>query len=286
MDNPVLTQWLTAPEGLASRLRALRVRAGLTGKELAATLGWGAYKVSRLENGHQLPTVAELKAWAEACNALDATDNLVESLEQSSAVRLAWRHRLGGGQQALQATYNELTAAATTVVMFETALVPGVLQTADYAAAVLRDVSANLDQDVGDIDQAVAIRLQRGQLLYDPAKTFDLIVTELVLLGSPAPPPAMIAQLDRLLNALDLPNVTLRVLPARAGVPFVPLNSFGIYDDELVIVESLAGEEHHRGDDADAAVYRRALERLRAATVTGDAARALIQAAIERHRAS
>mgnify|MGYP003514062536 CR=1 FL=1 len=94
----------------------------------------------------------------------------------------------------------------------------------------------------------------------------------------------MIAQLDRLLNALDLSNVTLRVLPARAGVPFVPLNSFEIYDDDLVIVESIAREEYHRGNEADAATYRRALERLRAAAVTGDEARALIQAAIERHR--
>ena len=74
------------------------------------------------------------------------------------------------------------------------------------------------------------------------------------------------------------------MLPMRAGVPFVPLNSFEIYDDELVIVESIAREEHHRGDDADAATYRRALERLRAAAVAGDEARALIQAAIERHR--
>lgn len=284
MDNPVLTQWLTSPEGLASHMRALRVRANLTGAQLAANLGWSAFKVSRLENGRTLATAGDIEAWATACAAPEALPQLLDGLAHSSTVRLAWRHRLGGGQEPVQASYNELTAAAATIVMFETAVVPGVLQTADYATAVLQDVTANHGQDVADLDQAVAVRLQRGQLLYDPAKTFDLIVTEAVLLGSPAPPPAMIAQLDRLLNALDLSNVTLRVLPARAGVPFVPLNSFEIYDDDLVIVESIAGEEYHRGNEADAATYRRALERLRAAAVTGDEARALIQAAIERHR--
>lgn len=283
MDNPVLTQWLVSPEGLASQMRALRVRAGLTGAQLAANLGWSAFKVSRLENGRSLATANDLEAWAAACGAPDALPQLMDGLAHSSTVRLAWRHRLAGGQEPVQASYNALTEAATTVVIFETRCVPGVLQTADYAGAILRDVMANHDRAVTDIDEAVATRMRRGQMLYDPAKTFDLTVTESVLLGSPAPPSVMIAQLDRLLNALDLRNVTLRVLPAHAGVPFVPVNSFDMYDDELVIVESLAGEEHHHNDE-NTATYRRALERLRAAAVTGDEARALIQSAIERHR--
>jgi transcriptional regulator with XRE-family HTH domain len=284
MDNPVLTQWLTAPEGLASRMRALRVRAELTGKELATGLGWGAYKVSRLENGHQLPSVTELKAWVEACHAVDELDALVDALEHSTSVRLAWRHRFAEGQQPIQASYNELTTQSTSIIMFQTAVVPGVLQTADYATAILLDVMANHDQPVTDVAEAVTVRMQRGQLLYDRAKSFELIVTETVLRGSPAPPAVMIAQLDRLLNALDLSNVELRILPARAGVAFVPVNSFEIYDDELVLVESLAGEEHHLEGDGEVATYQRALERLRSASVGGDDARAIIQAAIEQHR--
>lgn len=279
MDNPLLRGWLTDTDGLATRLKALRARAGLSGQGLADVLGWSPSKVSRVENGRTLPSADDVRAWAGGCGLGDEAGALVELVAAAGTVRLPWKQRLGRGRAGLAEAYNRLFAETTYCVMVEIAIVPGPLQTPEYARAMMVELAEIYPTN--DIDTAVAKRQERNRYLTAPDKTFLFIITETVLACSPANAMVMVAQLDRLIAASTLPNVDLRVLPARAGIPAVPLNSFNIFDD-LVIVETADGESEHQDNEA-ARIYRIVLERLRAASIGGDEARAIIHTARARH---
>src|SRR5215510_5177333 len=70
-------EWLNQPGGLTERLVRLRRAAGLSGDQLAARLAWARSKVPKLENGRQMPTEADLTAWAEACGQPEAAPELL-----------------------------------------------------------------------------------------------------------------------------------------------------------------------------------------------------------------
>lgn len=104
---------LTQPDGLADRLRAIRTQAGLSGKELAERNSWQPSKVSRLENGKQMPAPADLTAWARACNAGEAEqEDLLRLLAEVQAAHHDWKRRMRRGQAAVPANYNELVQSS------------------------------------------------------------------------------------------------------------------------------------------------------------------------------
>ena len=270
---------LARPDGLGDRLRILRERAGLQGKVLAEAVGWQASKISRIENGRQRPTLADLQAWVRACGAGDATlQALLPALEDLNAVHRDWRRRMRHGQVPVQAGYNELVERAGVVRHFETALVPGLLQTPDYARRVLAEMVELHGLATVDVDQAVAIRMHRQRFLYDRSKSFEFLLAEPVLHWRLCPPAAMSAQLDRLQTVIGLPNVRFGILPFGIGLPVTPQNSFQLYDG-VALVETFVGETAHRGTEAES--YSQVLDRLWTHAVTEDRARALLVAAAQ-----
>lgn len=210
---------------------------------------------------------------------VEEAGELVELLAEANTVRLPWKQRLGRGRAGMAEVYNRLFAETTRCVMVEVAVIPGPLQTTEYARAMTAELAEIYPTD--DIDEAVRRRQERNRYLTAPGKTFVFIVTDTVLRASPASPAVMVAQLDRLLAASTLENVDLRVLPARADVAAIPLNSFNVFDD-LIIVETFDGESEHQDDEASR-VYGIVLERLTAVSVGGDEARAIIRAAQNQH---
>jgi len=276
--NPI-EDWLTQPGGLADQLRAMRELAGLSGRALAAAAGWQPSKVSRIENGRQLPTGADLGIWARVCSASpDAEQALLRTLDEVQATHRDWKRRMRRGQAAVQASYNRLVEQARLVRHFETAYVPGLLQTPEYARRVFDEQVQLHGLDVEDVEAAIAVRLERQRLLYAPGKRFEFLLAEPVLRWLLCPPATMRAQLDRLQSVIGLPNVRLGVLPLGVQIVTTPQNSFQLYD-ELAMVETFIGETAHR-DDA-AAAYGRALDLLWQDAVTGEEARRLIVRAAE-----
>ena len=85
---------LTAPGGLAERLAGLRSAAGLKAIELAEATGWARSKISKIENGNQIPTADDIRAWAEATNHPEVTDELIAMLRQVQEAHTRWRRRL------------------------------------------------------------------------------------------------------------------------------------------------------------------------------------------------
>lgn len=260
--------------GFGNRLRRLREDAELTGKVFAERLGWPASKVSRLENGRQTATVADVEAWTGALGAPDAVRaELVDDLRSLRVEYATWRRQLRGGFAPRQRVNRLLEEGAATVRIFQPELVPGLLQTADYARAVFYGLADLRGQR--DVEAAVRERLRRQELLYEPGRRFRLLVTEAALRARLCPPGVHRVQLDRLFVLAGLDTVELAVLASTAELPVAMPHNFDIFDDRLVLVETVNAELAIR-DVEDVALYTRLFELFWDVAEHGERASALI----------
>jgi transcriptional regulator with XRE-family HTH domain len=244
-----------------NRLRRLREDAGLNGKELAAQLGWAPSKVSRIETGQRTASLEDVTAWTLAVGAPPETG--AELLEAHRVMRVEydrWALMLRRGHGPKQRARLRLDAATSLFRVFEPNAIPGLLQTAEYARYILSGMT-RLRETVDDVEEAVRLRLQRQELLYDPDKQFRLLLTEASLRNAYAPPAVMRGQLDRLLTLASLDNIQLGIIPFGVVLPVVLHNPFWLRDDSLVLAETYSAELSLR-DPEDIALYERVFEML------------------------
>jgi hypothetical protein len=166
-----------------------------------------------------------------------------------------------------------LESSAETLCTLQTALVPGLLQTADYARAVFRGLAELQGQR--DIEVAVRERLRRQELLYEPGRRFQFLLTEAALRARLAPPPIHRAQLDRLLVLAGLETVELAVLASETPLIKATTHSFEIFDDRMVLVETITAELAIR-EAEDVAFYTKLFELYWGIAEHGEQASALI----------
>jgi hypothetical protein len=167
-------------------------------------------------------------------------------------------------------------AKARRIRVFDTHYVTAFFQTAEYARAMLTK-GARLHGAPDDVDEAVATRLRRQDLLYRPGKQFHVVMSEASLRsGAAAPPEVMAAQLDRLVAATTLgPNVRLGILPFDLEWPVFLDHGFWLIDEDFVIVETIAAELRlTRPDEVE--TYAKIFDQLAAIASYGAAARAII----------
>ena len=264
---------LQLPGGLAERLFGMRRAAGLNGAQIAAELGWAPSKVSKIENGNQIPKADDIRAWTAACGHPEATDELLDLLADVQTVSRRWKQRTRGGLAAIQADYDRRTREAKRIRSAEILLVPGLLQTAGYARGILAQMAAALGAQ--DVDEAVAARMRRQEVLYDTGKTFEFVMTEAGLRTLLVPAQVMFGQLDRLLS-MGLSNVTLGIIPMGVELDTMPVGGILVLDDAAIV--ETCGEEREAGEE-ESAEYDRTFGQLLAESVTGDEARRLITAA-------
>lgn len=270
-------------EGFGNRLRALRLDAGLTGKELADRLGWAASKVSRLEHGRQTASADDLAAWVMACGAgPEVQDDLLADLRSLRVEYATWRRQFRTGFVGRQRAGIALQAGTTRVRAFEPAMVPGMLQTPDYARHGFVN-NAAFHGVAPDIEAAVQARIKRQEFLYDPEKHFRFLVTEAALRYLVCPPATLRAQLDRLVVLSGLDTVELAVLPFEARLPKSPGYNFWIHDDRLVLVETVSAELSLR-DPEDIELYARLFELFWEVALRDDDAIALITKLVQQLR--
>lgn len=272
-----LEEWLTQPEGLATRLHALRAQAGLSGKQIADANNWAQSKVSRIEAGKQMPSAGDIEAWASTCGASAGTvQDLLRGRERARIWHETFKNRMRRGQEAVQESYNDLVAASSLIRHFETAAVPGMLQVPDYARRLLAEMIPLHQLEINDVEAAVAARMRRQQALYDPGKRFEFLLAEPVLRWLLTVPAVMHTQLDRLQTVIGLERIRFGIVPMGVQLGTTPQNSVQVYvgDETVAVTETFAGEVFHR--DETAAAYERALDRLWTDAVEGDRARELI----------
>lgn len=269
---------------LAGRLRELREAAGLTGTALAQRLGWIQPKISKIETGAQFPSVDDVRVWAGEVGADAAlVDELVGMLGRARAEYTTWREafRASNGADTRQADIAALEAQASTLGEFSPLVVPGLLQTAEYAREMLSSVPWPTAEGATDeeIARVVAGRMSRQQILYQPGRRITLVMLEAALYVRLCSPEAMAAQLNRLVAAASLPTLDMGIVPTATRLPVFP-DTFALYGD-LVVIETLGGELQ-LADPPEVERYQRYLELLITAAATGQDAVVLLQRALDK----
>lgn len=265
-----------AREALGTHLRELRRSAGLNGKEFAGRLGWTPSKVSKLELGQQTPTGTDLRVWVGAAGVPEAEEALAGELAALESFYQEYRRRVRSGMRFRQQEAYEAEARARVIRVFDTHYVTAFFQTAEYARHMLAK-GARLHGAPDDVDEAVAVRMRRQELLYRPGKSFRIVNAEAVLWSEAAAPrEVMNAQLDRLVAATTLgPHVKYGLIPFTVQWPVFLDHGFWIIDDDYVIVETLAAELRLTRPD-EVRAYARVFDQLAAVASYGPAARVLI----------
>ncbi|MGV9411948.1 helix-turn-helix domain-containing protein [Nocardia sp. NPDC003693] len=203
---------------LARWLRELRNQSGMTIAELAKLIERGDGTVQRLETGH--PDV-KIRLWdIEAiCQALGADATTTEGLKglAQQANTKYWWHEYGDLIPEDFDVYIGLEATATTLTSY-TEIVPGLLQTPDYARSLFEIVHA--EASASDIDRRVELRMYRQRRVTRTAKPvgLDVVLGESVLRRMVGGPKIMSAQLRHLADMSTRDNVRVRVLPDREGI--------------------------------------------------------------------
>ncbi|MFE2294604.1 helix-turn-helix domain-containing protein [Streptomyces sp. NPDC059452] len=270
----------TARENVARRLRELRQDAGLTVTQLAARCGWHHAKTSRIENAKTPPSARDIRVWCATCQASGRADDLIAASRQAETLYTEWRRRVRTGLRQLQDSYLELYRSTRTFRVYSPTLVPGLVQTEGYAAALL-STNARLLEVPDDGPEAAAARVERSRIIREPGHRVLLLIEESVLHFQLGSADAVAAQLGHLLSVGALPAVSLGIIPmATRERTLWPQETFHIYDDTLVSVELLSAQVNIT-QPSEIALYLKAFEQLRSMAVYGADARTLIVKAID-----
>ncbi|TDD68844.1 helix-turn-helix domain-containing protein [Actinomadura rubrisoli] len=268
-----------AREAFGARLRDLRKDAGLTGRALAALAGWHLSKVSRIEHGKRAANENDIRIWCRHCNAEDHILELIATVRNINAMWLEWRRTLQTGTKIRQQHSISLYEQTRVFRVYHPALVWGTLQTAEYATAMLEQV-VDFYEIPDDIERGVAARMERQQYLYQGDRRYNVILGEQSLYTNIGGPDVLRGQLDRLLAVLSLPRLSLGIIPTRAAHQLWPGNSFIMFDERTVMVETYSAEftitQPH-----EIALYAKAFAKLQWSAVYGRPARELIARALE-----
>ncbi|MFF0635953.1 helix-turn-helix domain-containing protein [Nocardia sp. NPDC004151] len=267
-----------ARRALGQTLRGLRRDAGLSGRQLASLSGWHESVVSKIETGDRSPTEAHLRAYCVHTGHEAQLPDLIATLRNVQAAYLEWRKVLGTGTKRRQHQAVKLAEDSKLMRIYQPNIIPGILQTAEYASAVLRRY-IDFYRVPDDLDEGVAKRLERQQLLYKGDHRFHILVAEQALRTTVGTDAVMTGQLDRLLAVIGLPRVLLGVIPAQAGLP-MQVTNFVMFDERLVLVEAVTAELTVT-QPREIATYGRLFTELSELSVTGEPARRLIRQALE-----
>jgi transcriptional regulator with XRE-family HTH domain len=262
------------PAGVfGAELRYYRTRAGLSQKDLASRANVSHDVISKIETGERPPA-------EDFPLRLDA----VPDLDTRGALSRLWDHLKKGQKQRLHGWFQEwadIEAQATALRWYEPLVVPGLLQTEDYARAIL---SARPDGNLDDLDEQVAARLARQAVLVRPdAPQLWCVLDEGVLHRAIGGSKIMRSQLYRLAEVAEHPKTTIqiiRVAGAHAGL----LAHFVIADLDArppVVYLETAAEGHVTDSPSVAAHVALSFDRLRAEAESWASSRDLIRKVAE-----
>ena len=245
---------------LGEELRGLRQTSGLTSRDAAGLLGWHQSKVSRIETGSSGVTPSDVTRLLDAYGVDDIhLRSLLEALAGSAGGGgTGWWHAYRGLIPPQYRDFISLESQARDARTLETSVVPGLLQTADYARAVTR---ASLDGLPPDrLDSLVEVRLARQGVLYArPPLRLSAVLDEAVLRREVGGSRVMREQLHHLAQVAQLPHVRLQLLPFSVGGyigltgPFVIFSFPNISDLDVVVLDHLTSSLYlERREDLEA----------------------------------
>jgi DNA-binding XRE family transcriptional regulator len=230
---------------VGSRLRRLRMEAGISREQAGEAIRASEWKIHRLENGQvgfKERDVVDLLTLYGVGDPGEVAAVVGMALEANDT---GWWHQYGDVLPQWFRAYVDLEQAAVIIRAYEGQFVPGLLQTDDYARSVM---GRGLEEEPEDIERRVELRAARQAVLTrpDPPRLWA-VIDEAALRRPVGSPEIMRAQIERLIEATRLPNVTLQVLRFRAGAHPAMVGAFSIlrFADadlpDVVYLEHLTG---------------------------------------------
>jgi transcriptional regulator with XRE-family HTH domain len=278
-NNPTIRRW-----ELGSHLRRLRESAGLSLDDVARELLCSPSKVSRIETAARTASLRDVRDLCQLYN--------VDSAEREHLMRLARESKQAGWWRnydevpSRYATYIALEDAATSIQQYAMIRIPGLLQTPDYARAVLRRNVPRLGESV--IEQYIMTRQERKRVLTkDDAPTYWAILDEAVLQREVGGAKVMREQMQHLVEQITEQHVVLQIVPFSAGAHAGMDNSFTVLEfktaqiPDVVYVEALSGHLFLNRDQ-DLRLHHEVLDHLRAAALSPDASLDLLHGLADR----
>ena len=247
---------------LGMRLREFRAAKGLTVEEVAKELLCSPTKISRAETGARRATLRDVRDLCQIYG-VDAET----SAELMELAREARQQGWWTGYDDLKITpFIGMEQSASAITCFGMYFVPALLQTEDYARAIIKGIVPKIEDDI--LDQRVEARMRRQQLLYGarPPK-YRALLDEAVLHRQVGGPAVMRAQLDKILSFMR-ERAAVQVLPYEIGAygaidsNFDYLQFDGTMLPDLVFVESLVTHLYQDRPE-EIGRYREALDYLR-----------------------
>lgn len=255
----------TAATELGAALAKYRTAANLSLRALGDRVGMSNAKISLWENGHRLPSLEDLgKVLDEFGVVGDERERLLAMRREAEGPGVLLSSRAIVGGQLKNLIEQEQVARRITDVA--PLLVPGLLQTADYARAILSEDS--------DTDTRVTLRMGRREILRrtrDPVELHALIDDEVFSRGF-VTPAVMAEQLNHLLTMAKLPNVTIQLVPSTHGA-YTPLLAGPFILLEFDTAPPSVHLEHYRSsvslwEEEDVQGFKSAVERITEAAMT------------------
>jgi transcriptional regulator with XRE-family HTH domain len=269
---------------LALELRRLRETAGLTCEQVAEHLECSASKISRVETGRVSVSPRDVRDMLDLYGVpAEQRESLVQLARDSR--QKGWWHAYSDTMLPQFATYLGLESAASEIRIYEVNLIPGLLQTEDYARAVIRAGMMNSPSE--DVERSVALRMARQPAVTrdDPPKVWA-VMDEAALRRRVGGAGLMRMQLEHLLAQAQLPNVAVQVIPFAGGAhpamgrPFVILVFPDRVDTDVVYLEDLTSALYVE-DVAEVDRYNVFFNHLRATALSFDDSAALIASVLK-----
>jgi transcriptional regulator with XRE-family HTH domain len=269
---------------LAAELRHLRGRSDMTGDQVADRLGWSPSKISRLEHGRTGYKLRDVESLLDVYEVRGAYREELLALTKET-YKKSWLESESANLPSRFAAYVSMETEAEIIWDWEPLIVPGLLQTEDYARSIFEAWQSIVTMSPAEIQRRVEIRLARQELLVrHPPPSLTTVLDESVLTRQIGDAAVMRGQLGHLLDSSQRSPIEVRVLPLNAYHP-VLTGSFSYMQftstedvtfGDMVAIENLASN-HYIEDEDETYQYRLAFERLLAESLGQRDTRELIE---------
>ncbi|MEU5958189.1 helix-turn-helix transcriptional regulator [Streptomyces sp. NPDC047525] len=271
---------------LGGRLRALRESAKVTREQAAKIIDVTPLTIRRLENAEVRLKIPYVDLLLRAYNVDGGSvDEFLDLAKQANEP--GWWNRYRDVLPDWFSAYVSLEDAASLIRAYEPHYAPGLLQTKEYARTIL---SAGLTKGSADeLERRVDLRLKRQELLTTSEAPALWVVLEEAVLQRPVGGTAVMrGQLERLLESLDMPNISLQILPFSIGPhlgAYGPFSLFRFESGELgdvVYTEGLT-DASYQDEPLDVAAHLEALDHMSTQASTVDETRKILEKALKEH---
>jgi transcriptional regulator with XRE-family HTH domain len=212
---------------VGAQLRRLRNANGISREQAAEAIRASAWKIHRLENGQVSFKERDVVDLLRLYGVADPGEVAAFVILARGANQPGWWHQYNDLLPQWFRAYVDLESTAVMIRSYEAQFVPGLLQTEEYMRAVIR--GAHLDESSEEVERRIALRMARQVLLtQEHAPRLWAVVDEGALRRPVGGPDVLRVQLERLIEAAELPNVRLQVLPFAAGAHPAMVGAFSI----------------------------------------------------------